>query len=92
MLKRHEPDLIKALGNSIAERRRYIAMTQQQLADAVGVHRTYLSEIEQGKRNLSVGTLYQIAACLEISADKLLKQADLQSRVQTPNTKLKSQK
>jgi|LakMenEpi03Aug12_release.lakeMendotaPanAssembly.Ray.scaffolds.fasta_scaffold103951_3 transcriptional regulator with XRE-family HTH domain len=76
MLKKQEPELLRAVGSTIANRRQFLALTQQQLADAVGIHRTYLSDIEQGKRNISIGTLHEIAIRLETSSAAILRQSD----------------
>lgn len=82
MLKKQEPELLRAVGSTIANRRQFLALTQQHLADAVGIHRTYLSDIEQGKRNISIGTLYEIATRLETTSAALLKQADKEMQMQ----------
>lgn len=65
-----------AFGDTIAERRQYIAMTQQQLADLSGVHRTYISDVERGYRNITLLTLNRIASALETTAAKILVHAD----------------
>ncbi|HEY9678187.1 MAG TPA: helix-turn-helix transcriptional regulator [Drouetiella sp.] len=67
---------LKAFGEIISERRNYIAMTQQVLADQSGVHRTYISDIERGSRNITVTTANRIAAALETTAAKLFTLAD----------------
>ncbi|HEY9683555.1 MAG TPA: helix-turn-helix transcriptional regulator [Drouetiella sp.] len=86
MLKKQEPELLRAVGNTIANRRQFLALTQQQLAQAVGIHRTYLSDIEQGKRNISIGTLHEIAIRLETSSAAILRQADKELAVQKTNS------
>lgn len=65
-----------ALGDTISERRQYIAMTQQQLADLSGVHRTYISDVERGVRNITVTTLYRLANALETTTARIFSQAD----------------
>jgi transcriptional regulator with XRE-family HTH domain len=81
---RKEPDnkdaWLTALGQAISERRSYIAMTQQQLANQSGVHRTYISDIERGSRNVTVTTANRIASALEITASKLFTIADKKVR------------
>ena len=42
-------------------------MTQEDLADKAGIHRTYLSDIERGTRNLSLINIEKLAAALSIS-------------------------
>jgi transcriptional regulator with XRE-family HTH domain len=65
-----------AFGETVAERRIYIAMTQQQLANQSGVHRTYISDIERGSRNVTVTTANRLATALETTAARLFTQAD----------------
>jgi len=65
-----------AFGATVSERRQYVAMTQQQLADHSGVHRTYISDIERGSRNVTVTTVNRIAAALETTAARIFMQAD----------------
>jgi DNA-binding XRE family transcriptional regulator len=52
--------------------REYRGMTQTTLADASGVNRVYLSEIESGKKPGSVEALKRIAEALRIGLDDLV--------------------
>lgn len=47
-------------------------MTQTTLADASGVNRVYLSEIESGKKPGSIEALKRIAEALRIGLDDLV--------------------
>jgi transcriptional regulator with XRE-family HTH domain len=69
-------NLLTALGQSIHERRIYLDMSQQQLADMAEVHRTYISDIERGARNLTVTTLNRICSALEIPSSRLFRSAE----------------
>jgi transcriptional regulator with XRE-family HTH domain len=51
-------------------------MSQQELADLAGVHRTYVSDIERGARNLTVTTVSRIAYSLDISPSRLFRMTD----------------
>lgn len=68
---------LAALGRTICERRAEVSMTQQQLAKLSGVHRTYISDIEHGSRNVTVTTANKIAGALSISTSTLFNIADL---------------
>ncbi len=46
-------------------------MTQEDLADASGIHRTYLSDVERGSRNLSLINIERLAAALSLSMSEL---------------------
>ena len=60
------------LGERIRELRRRRGLSQEALADAAGLDRTYISSCERGKRNVSLLTLYRIAAALDVEPSALL--------------------
>jgi len=66
------PLLLRALGEVIAKKRLAAGMSQQTLAYAAGVHRSYMSDVERGLRNVTLGTLENIAQALQISSADLL--------------------
>lgn len=51
-------------------------MTQEQLADAAEIHVTYLSGIERGKKNPTIGMLNAVAGALGVGTLELLQSAD----------------
>jgi len=55
--------------NPIKVWREYRALTQQQLADAAGISKPYLSQIETGKRTGTTDILSAIAKALDVSLD-----------------------
>lgn len=55
--------------NPIKVWREYRELTQQQLADATGISKPYLSQIETGKRNGTMDILSTIAKVLHVSLD-----------------------
>jgi transcriptional regulator with XRE-family HTH domain len=60
------------LGLNIRVMRTRKQMTQEQLAFAADMHPTYLSEIERGKRKVSVEMLLRLAKALGCDAAALL--------------------
>lgn len=46
-------------------------LSQEELADKAGLHRTYISSIERGQRNVSLKNIQKIAEALEIEIYKL---------------------
>lgn len=46
--------------------------SQEELADRTGIHRTYISGLERGARNPSIGVLEKIADALNVAPYKLL--------------------
>jgi transcriptional regulator with XRE-family HTH domain len=68
---------LQALGEAIRARREEIGgLSQEGLADAAGMHRTYVSEIERGLRNPSYRNLVKLAAALELSLSELVARAE----------------
>lgn len=56
-----------SLGKEIAKRRLQMGLSQEELAVLSGLHRTYVSEIERGKRSFSIGCLIAIAHVFEMT-------------------------
>lgn len=65
-------DQLALLGRRVRTVRRRLRMTQQELSNVSGLDRTYISAVERGKQNLTVGALLKIAQALEIPIDDLL--------------------
>jgi transcriptional regulator with XRE-family HTH domain len=63
------------LGEVIRQRREELHLSQSELAERAGLHRTYISDIERGARNFSLGTLAQLAAALNTEAWCMLQKA-----------------
>lgn len=72
-----------AMGKRIAQRREEKGMTQKQLADRAGISVTFLSEVENGKRNISMGKLLSIADELDTTSDYLARGTHSDSRTRT---------
>lgn len=64
---------LKDFGKRVAELQSKQKLTQEQLADLVDLHRTYIGFIEQGKRNPSIGNVKKIAKVLKVSLSELFK-------------------
>jgi transcriptional regulator with XRE-family HTH domain len=72
-----ERSLLLALSRVVQERRWSLGISQEQLAERAGMHRTYISDIERGARNLSLMNLSRLAEALEIAVSELIKLAEL---------------
>jgi transcriptional regulator with XRE-family HTH domain len=60
------------IGHLIAKLRKQAGLTQEDLAGKAEIDRSYLSEIESGKKNISIKMLKKIAKALDVKASKLL--------------------
>lgn len=56
-----EGDLQRAVGRSLRALRTERGLSQEQFADVLGVHRTYMGGLERGERNLTLRSLERIA-------------------------------
>lgn len=64
--------LLEDIGLKIKTNRENMGMSQEELAHRSSIHRTYLSNIECGKRNFSMTVLFQITEALGIEIKDLL--------------------
>ena len=65
-------DIKKQLGQKIRELRQRKGYSQEKLASKAGLHRTYMSDIERGERNVSVENIEKIAKALSVKSSDLL--------------------
>ena len=56
--------------------RRAADITQEQLAEASGIHHNYAGEVERGLRNISIDNMSRIAKALNVSVAELLAEPD----------------
>lgn len=61
------------LGLEIQRHRTEKGWSQEYLAEATNLHRTYISQLERGLKSPSVRVLSQIATALDITMSELLK-------------------
>ena len=47
-------------------------LSQEELADRAGLHRTYISSVERAQRNVSLENLFKIAQGLGVNAQELI--------------------
>jgi transcriptional regulator with XRE-family HTH domain len=60
-------DMRKLVGRNFARLRRERGLTQEEIESRSGFSQQYLSGLEQGKRNPTVVTLYELAQALGVS-------------------------
>lgn len=68
----------KRLGESVKSWRSRLGIAQDELARRAGFHRTYISDIERGARNVSIKSVEKLATALGISVATLF--ADMNSK------------
>jgi transcriptional regulator with XRE-family HTH domain len=66
-----DPQLM-AFGRRLCELREQAGLTQESLADAAGLHWTYVGQVERGERNLSYKNLLKLARGLGLDPAELM--------------------
>jgi transcriptional regulator with XRE-family HTH domain len=68
--------LAKRIGLVLRERREALAISQEDFAELVDMHRTYYSAIERGLKNIRIDTLERLCAALKVRLWEVLKKAE----------------
>lgn len=66
---------LRDLGKAVRAVRKAKGMSQETLADAVGIDQSHIGKIERGERNLTTRNLFRIAAALNELPSSLLSKA-----------------
>lgn len=69
---------LKKLGGTVHEHRKLKGLSQQQLAKTSNLDRAYISSVEHGKQNISIGAISKLAHALGVSIEELLVSGDWQ--------------
>ena len=64
-------DIILKYGQAVRALRQSKNISQEQLADLCGLHRTYISDVELGKRNVSLENIDKIASALNMNVSDI---------------------
>jgi transcriptional regulator with XRE-family HTH domain len=65
-------DLLARFGQQLRRVRTRRGMSQERLAELAGLHRTYVSSVERGKRNISLLNIDRLAAALAVPLTNLM--------------------
>lgn len=64
--------ILQRFGNTVRTFRKQLGISQEQLAERAGLHRTYIGSIERGEQNISLLNIEKVANALGISIATLL--------------------
>ncbi len=67
------PATLTKLGANIRQLRQAKGLSQEQLAELTGLHRTYIGGVERGERNIGLLNLVRVARALSVTPANLLK-------------------
>jgi CheY-like chemotaxis protein len=73
-------DLKALLGMAIKTERCVLGISQEELAERAGLHRTYVSDVERGARNPSIASIEKLAQALKLSVSALFHRASNDGR------------
>lgn len=62
----------REFGRRVAARRGELELSQEKAAERIGVHWTYLGQVERGRRNVTLHNILKIAEGLEIAPGELV--------------------
>ena len=66
-------DIRERFGFAVKDRREALGLTQEEFAERAGIHRTYLSDVERGTRNLSLINIERLAGALALKLSELFR-------------------
>ena len=81
-------DFLKEMGQRIMVRRKSLRMTQEELAEKLGVSTQMISNLELGKKAIRPDNLAKVCSVLELSADFILSGANTRTPVDDVAEKL----
>lgn len=68
--------MLQVFGQTIRRRRLASGLSQEELAELAGLHRTYIGGVERGERNVSLRNIVALAHALGCPPSSLLEDLD----------------
>ncbi|TAM01104.1 MAG: XRE family transcriptional regulator [Paraburkholderia sp.] len=65
-------DVQQLFGSNVRRIRHAKGLTQEKLAEAADLHPNYISSVERGERNISIGNIERIAKALGVTMAELV--------------------
>lgn len=65
--------VLREFGQRVRARRTALGLSQEALAATSGLHRTYISSVELGERNVSLANIVRLAQALNCDPSQLVK-------------------
>jgi transcriptional regulator with XRE-family HTH domain len=62
----------KMFGKKLRELRKVSGLTQEQVAELAGIHKNYVSDCENGRRNISLENILALSRALKVKPGELL--------------------
>jgi transcriptional regulator with XRE-family HTH domain len=71
-IRKPSRSILSILAANIRAYRKLKGLSQEALADACGLHRTYVGSVERGERNVTLSSLEVFSGALGVSVPQLL--------------------
>lgn len=68
--------ILKRFGDNVRDLRNETGLSQEQLADKAGLHRTYIGMIERAEKNITLANIDKIAKALKVKISDITKDID----------------
>lgn len=69
-------DLVGIFGKVVRENRVKENISQEKLAEQTGLHRSYISDVERGTRNITIKNVFKICGALNKRPSRIFKQIE----------------
>lgn len=66
-------EILEKFGRKVREERLKRGLSQEELAEKAGLHRTYIGMIERAEKNITLINIAKLAKPLQMSLDELMK-------------------
>jgi len=83
-------DVKKHFGAAVRSQRDHLGISQEELAGRAGLHRTYISDVERGARNVSLESILRLAEALEMPLSMLFSRLEELSAERPAGTSVSS--
>lgn len=76
MSPRNEPDYRVAFGRAVRKLRLELGISQEELAELAKIHRTYVGDVERGRRNISLDNMLRLSSAFNIPLSQLIQEME----------------
>jgi transcriptional regulator with XRE-family HTH domain len=71
-IKPNDCPLVSIFAANVRHRRLELELSQEELAELAGVHRTYVGMLERREKNVTIYNIWRLAVALQVEAAELL--------------------
>ena len=79
-----ENTIESVFGQVVRRYREKLGLSQEHFADTIGIHRTYISSIERGKVQVSIGIAHKVAGGLRVPLSRIWRDVERDLPVEQP--------